>query len=197
MKHLVAGDPAIPFSTTSVDGQMLDLTALQGQPILLNLFRYTGCPLCSLNYWYLIQRYPQWHAQGLQVVTVFDSITDDVQAFAAKQGMQFPVIADATQEIYRLYGSNTSWLGFWWGFIRHRADYAESRRRGLANSRVNGTINRMPAQFLITPDFRIETVHYGRDFGDFLPFAQIEQFLHRTTGQIASVSVVDAATEHS
>ena len=179
MKHLEAGNPAIPFSATTIDGQSWDLVALQGQPMLINLFRYTGCPLCSLSYWYLIEKYPAWHARGLQVVTVFEAKREDVQRFATKHGMPFPVIADAEHRIYRQYGADTSWWGFFWGFIRRRKNYAESRQRGLANSAINGTINRMPSQFLVTPELTIDTAHYGKDFGDFLAFEAIESFLAR------------------
>ena len=188
MKHLTSGDPAIPFRTTTIDGQAIDLAALQGRPLLLNLFRYTGCPLCSLSYWYMIEKYPMWHARGLQVITVFESQPDAVRTFAAKYSMPFSVIADPEHRIYRQYGADTSWWGFFWGFIRHRDDYAESRRRGLANSAINGTINRMPSQFLLTPELMIDTAHYGNDFGDFLAFEHIETFLARYEKTPASTS---------
>ncbi len=191
VNRVKVGELARPFSVTALDGSLVDLATVKGHPTLVNLFRYTGCPLCSLNYWYLIQRYPVWHAQGLQVLTIFDSSPADVQTFVAKHGMPFPVIADPEQALYRLYGSQTSWWGFWWGFVRRWRNYAEARQRGLAQSAVNGTINRMPAQFLLTPELVVARAYYGQDFGDFLPAAHIEQWLARYSEAGATVSHSD------
>jgi hypothetical protein len=37
--------------------------------------------------------------------------------------------------------------------------------------------DRLPAEFLIDPDQRIEIAHYGKDIGDFLPLETLERHL--------------------
>ena len=65
-----------------------------------------------------------------------------------------------------------------------RSVYREARRRGLGDWRLlagffamDGRKFRMPADFLLGPDLRIRSAHYGRDSGDFLMFSELESAL--------------------
>jgi hypothetical protein len=42
---------------------------------------------------------------------------------------------------------------------------------------MDGVFGRKPADFLLSPDLRIQSTYYGRDAGDFMPFAEIDRFL--------------------
>ena len=56
--------------------------------------------------------------------------------------------------------ARSMWHGFWGGAAWQMA--------------------KMPADFLITPDGRIEVAHYGADIGDRLPLAEVDAFLARS-----------------
>jgi hypothetical protein len=40
---------------------------------------------------------------------------------------------------------------------------------------------KMPADFLIAPDGRIEVAHYGVDIGDHVPLDEVDAFLARSS----------------
>jgi hypothetical protein len=42
---------------------------------------------------------------------------------------------------------------------------------------MDGKKSRMPADFLLSPDRRIRSAHYGRASGDYLMFCELEQAL--------------------
>src|SRR5262245_66529846 len=67
--------------------------------------------------------------------------------------------------------------------MTRRSVYQEARQRGLGIWQLlrgfvamDGNRFRMPADFLIGPDMTIQKVHYGRDSGDFLGFAELDAF---------------------
>ena len=165
---LKAGEIAPHFLMKDTSGQMIDLAHYRGSRTMLSFFRYTGCPLCNLRFWYLTQRYPHYRAQGLRIISVFESSQADTRDFASKFASPFPIIADPKRELYKLYKLETSWTGFVRGFLLRGAAFEEAQSRGLAKWNINGTAQRMPADFLLNPDQTIATAYYGKDMGDFL-----------------------------
>ena len=178
---LKAGEIAPHFLMKDTSGQMIDLAHYRGSRTMLSFFRYTGCPLCNLRFWYLTQRYPHYRAQGLRIISVFESSQADTRDFASKFASPFPIIADPKRELYKLYKLETSWTGFVRGFLLRGAAFEEAQSRGLAKWNINGTAQRMPADFLLNPDQTIATAYYGKDMGDFLQLTQIDDFLSQST----------------
>ena len=178
---LKAGEIAPHFLMKDTSGQMIDLAHYRGSRTMLSFFRYTGCPLCNLRFWYLTQRYPHYRAQGLRIISVFESSQADTRDFASKFASPFPIIADPKRELYKLYKLETSWTGFVRGFLLRGAAFEEAQSRGLAKWNINGTAQRMPADFLLNPDQTIATAYYGKDMGDFLHLTQIDDFLSQST----------------
>ena len=178
---LKAGEIAPHFLMKDTSGQMIDLAHYRGSRTMLSFFRYTGCPLCNLRFWYLTQRYPHYRAQGLRIISVFESSQADTRDFASKFASPFPIIADPKRELYKLYKLETSWTGFVRGFLLRGAAFEEAQSRGLAKWNINGTAQRMPADFLLNPNQTIATAYYGKDMGDFLQLTQIDDFLSQST----------------
>src|SRR5262249_44469614 len=71
-----------------------------------------------------------------------------------------------------------------WGVIKARLTrgsvYREAARKRIGGNpyynikHMDGSFNRMPADFIIGPDMRIRFAHYGRDAGDFAMFSQLD-----------------------
>ena len=181
---LKAGEIAPHFLMKDTSGQMIDLAHYRGSRTMLSFFRYTGCPLCNLRFWYLTQRYPHYRAQGLRIISVFESSQADTRDFASKFASPFPIIADPKRELYKLYKLETSWTGFVRGFLLRGAAFEEAQSRGLAKWNINGTAQRMPADFLLNPDQTIATAYYGKDMGDFLQLTQIDDFLDQSATMV-------------
>lgn len=164
-------------------GRSLALRDLAGSRVLLSFYRSAVCPLCNLRLLYLTDRYDDYRRRGLRVVAFFESSTEYVRRYLEQRRPPFPIIPDLERRYYGLYGLESSL----WGAIKARlfrgGDYRMAARRGVGASmwenirEFDGYLGRRPADFLIAPDQRIAGTYYGRDAGDFMPFAQIERFL--------------------
>jgi peroxiredoxin len=170
------GQPAPPFAVRDVFDQPVELAAFRGQRLLLSFYRYAGCPLCNLRLGQLVRRWPSWREHGLRLVGVYQSSRDTLREHVARGDVPFPLVADPGQALYRLYGLERSW----WGVVR--GVFSARFLRGLLSGGVpsgrrEGDAARLPADFLIGPDARVEAAYYGRDIGDHLPLPRIDAWL--------------------
>jgi peroxiredoxin Q/BCP len=181
--RLRAGEAAPLFSATDIYGRPFALNRFTGRRILLSFNRSAVCPLCNLRFLYLLDNYAFYHANGLAIVAVFEAPLPVVRRYLERRRPPFPTIADPTDTFYSLYGVGRSWLGTLRARLTRGAGYREAAKQNLGGGTfkqvfgVGRAVNRMPADFLITPDLRIQTAYYGRDAGDFLSFGQIHNFI--------------------
>jgi hypothetical protein len=78
--------------------------------------------------------------------------------------------------LYRTWGVETGWAGFLVAGLRV-GTVLGAAKHGFLPGRVDGPLNRIPADFLIAPSGRLEVCYYGRDAGDHLPMERIDRFL--------------------
>lgn len=181
--RLKSGEMAPMFATTDIYGRPFALNMLAGRRILLSFNRSAVCPLCNLRFLYLLDHYAFYQAHGLAVVAIFESPTPVVRRYLDTRRPPFPTIADPTDSIYGLYGVQRSWLGTLRARLTRGEMYREAAKHNLGGNtftQVFGAgraVNRMPADFLIDRDLRIQTAYFGHDAGDFLSFGQIHQFI--------------------
>src|ERR1041385_6197495 len=90
---LTSGTPAPIFQVEDIFGQSVDLKAYVGKPVLLSFFRNVACAICNLQVHKLIRKYPDFHAQGLEIIAVFESPRSSVLEYMSKQDAPFPIIA--------------------------------------------------------------------------------------------------------
>jgi len=117
--------------------------------------------------WHLSRRAPAYRRWGLEIVAFFESSPTQTRRYLDRLRPPFPLVADLGRRAYTRYGLEASWLGTVRGTLR-RSVYREPRRRGLGDWRLlpglqalEGAKCRLPADFLIGPDQRIRTAHYG------------------------------------
>lgn len=181
--QLKAGDMAPLFTTTDSYERPFALDMLAGRRILLSFYRSAVCPLCNLRFLYLLDHYTFYQAHGLAVVAIFESPAQVVRRYLEQRRPPFPTIADPSDAIYSRYSVGRSWLGTLRARLTRGAMYREAAKQNLGGNtfkQVFGAgraVNRMPADFLLGPDLRIQSAYYGRDAGDFLSFGQIHQFI--------------------
>jgi hypothetical protein len=149
---------------------------------MLAFHRSAVCPLCNVRLSHLIYRYPQYQAQGMNVIALFESSLENAREYLDRLQSPFPIVADPRRQVYTLYGLETSWLGTARGTLR-RAVYREARQRHLGIApllpgffAMDGRKFRMPAEFLLGPDLRVQRAFYAKDSGDFLPFSELDHF---------------------
>jgi peroxiredoxin len=108
----VAGRAAPDFLLPSIEGTPLQLSDLQGKPVLVN-FWATWCVSCRAEMPELIQTYETHRADGLVVLGVNLREADDrVGDFASEFGVSYPLLMDHSGEVARTWriGGPTSGL---------------------------------------------------------------------------------------
>ena len=172
--RLEPGQPAVPFTATTIDGAAVSLDQFAGRAVLLMFFRYGSCPMCNLRLRDFAKEYPRLRDRGLTVLAFFHSPAHSVRAHAGRRQYPFPLIADPELRVYRQYGVETSWPRLLLSMARARfyVDLFRSLLHGFWGG-FAWQMAKMPADFLIGPDGRLVATHYGRDIGDHLPVAQV------------------------
>jgi tetratricopeptide (TPR) repeat protein/peroxiredoxin len=113
---LLAPVAAPDFTVPDFNGKTRTLSALQGKPVLLNLWA-AGSASCQDDLKLFNRLHTRWAAQGLQLVTVnVDNATDanKVRAFASDEHFLFPIV-QGTDDLAGIYNLLYRYL-----FDRHR-----------------------------------------------------------------------------
>lgn len=173
-ERLRAGEAAPKFQADVWTGARLDLARYRGRRLWLAFFRYASCPLCNLRVHEMIQRYGEFQRLGLELVAVFQSPKESIARYVGKQQPPFPLLADPEEELYRLYRLESS-LG---GFVtpRNLPSLAKALKLGFLPGRMEATVTRVPADFLIDADGVIREAFYGERIGDHIPLETVLRF---------------------
>ena len=179
---LTVGSIAPQFSTEDIFGNPLSLEDYAGQALLLSFFRNGACAICNLQVHKLIQKYPEYHEHGLEIIAVFESPRESVLANVQKQDVPFTLIADPDARLYKLYGVENSEEKVMASPNPERRNriIEEAAAIGYQLIKEDGqNFFRMPADFLIGPDQHIQTAFYSEDIGEHISFETIEHFLRQ------------------
>ncbi|MBZ0319297.1 MAG: redoxin domain-containing protein [Anaerolineae bacterium] len=178
--RLTVGSTAPDFRTEATTGEMIDLKHYRGKPLLLSFFRNGACALCNLRVHQLIEKYPTYHAQGLEMLAVFESPHSSILEYVGKQDAPFPIIADPTAALYQLYGVEVSEekVNATMADPLGQQRIQEAAEHGFRLTPEPGSnFYRMPADFLIGPDGKIVEAYYSDLVGQHLSFEAIERHL--------------------
>ena len=175
--RLQIGNLAPAFTLPSLDGSNVSLGSLRGHKTLLAFFRHAGCPFCNLRVHQLIESYPRLERIGVQVVGVFGSSLESLRARVGQQRPPFALLADPDDAIHTLYGTHRSLLGFMASFSPAGiGNYLEGLKLGITHGSTDGEATRMPADFLIGRDLRIEAALYGGHASEHISIKALEQW---------------------
>ncbi len=171
---LDVGDIAPMFTLPALDGTAFSLGALRGKRTLLVFFRFAGCPFCNLHIHRLIEANDRLVRAGVQIVGVFGSSVQGLQERVGLQKPPFPLLADPDDAIHELYGTRRSLSGM---FVPGMLSIVlESRKLGISPGSSDGEATRMPADFLIGPDLRVEHAHYASHAAQHIGLDTIERW---------------------
>lgn len=100
-----AGFPAPDFTLTALDGAQVTLAAQRGQVVLLNIWA-SWCGPCQAEMPAIQRLYAAEAGRGLQILAVNSTVQDSAEAaraFAADNGLTFPILLDADGAVTRAY----------------------------------------------------------------------------------------------
>ncbi len=99
------GSRAPDFSLQTLDGGVLQLSGLYGQPFLISYWA-TWCGPCMNELGILGRIYAEYQGQGLKIITI-NAIEQDnlsqVQQTVMEKGINFPVLLDTGEQFARSY----------------------------------------------------------------------------------------------
>ncbi len=175
--RLRAGESAQPFEVTDIFGGRINLRDFEGQKLMLSFYRYASCPLCNLRVHQLASRFDEFKANNLNLLAFFQSPQASIAKYVGRQDVPFPIVADPEREVYRQYGVESSWAGFFMAGVTKLPHLIKASLKGFLPGKMEGKTALVPADFLIGPDLKIEVVYYGHDIGDHLPMEAIDAWL--------------------
>lgn len=176
---LKTGDSVIPFQLPAIDNSQFELGSLQGKRYMLSFFRFASCPFCNLRMHQLVSQYHQLD-RDFNIVAVFDSPLDNLQAHASRHQSPFPVLADTNNTCYHAYGIEHSVAGVAKGMLLRMPQLLYGMLvKGYLPFKIKGSLTTMPADFLVDEQGIIQTAYYGQDEGDHLDFNQVKAFANK------------------
>jgi len=114
------GSPAANFELEATSGKTIQLSDMEGKPVLLN-FWATWCGPCQVEM-PLIEEYYERYGPNLEVLAInYDEPIGEIQPYVKKLRLTFPVLLDPggkTADLYQVIGFPTSYFIDREGFVR-------------------------------------------------------------------------------
>lgn len=173
--RLQAGDPCHNFFMRTIDDHIVETGDFRGKKIWLAFYRYAGCPVCATHFAQVIEAKPYLEEVGITFIAVYDCHVINVPPWIRKNaGDRLRVVADNTQALHAKFGSNKSWAGLFntQSFIaRVKAGF-----EGYFEQNIDGSLNLMPAHFLIDENGTVAYAHYAAHPGDHINWKVVRDF---------------------
>lgn len=93
------------FTLNTIEGEIITLSTLREQAVLVNLWA-TWCPPCRAEMPAIQKLYDEYKDQGFDVLAINMTYQDDFSAispFVQENGLTFPILIDQTGEVARKY----------------------------------------------------------------------------------------------
>lgn len=162
---LKPGDRAPDFSAETAHHGGLELSDFANDTLLLQFYRFAGCPVCNLSLRTYAKRHADLAGAGIWVVAVFHSGAASLREHVRVKVLPFPLLADPDKTIYQRYGVESSVAAMRSPKVIGKALRAVSL--GYLPGKVEGGGNGLPADFLIEQGV-VRHAHYGTHAADTL-----------------------------
>jgi thioredoxin-dependent peroxiredoxin len=103
--RLAPGDLAPDFTLPTADGGEVTLSGLRGQHVIVYFYPAAMTPGCSTQACDFRDSLQSLSAQGYTVVGVSPDPVDRLAAFAAQDGLTFPLASDVEKKTLEAYGA--------------------------------------------------------------------------------------------
>ena len=157
------GDVVPTLSLRNIHGVEVNIPDTKSKWVHLQFRRFAACPICNLHLQSFLERYKEIEAAGIHEVVLFHSPSTSLLTYQGK--FPFDVVGDPEKKYYAEFGVGSSVFSIldvraWPAIIKGNS--AKEKPTGDPEGGALG----LPADFLISPDGKIFTSHYGRHSND-------------------------------
>jgi peroxiredoxin len=99
------GDTAPDFELPGTAGRSYTLSEYRGQPVVVVFYPGDNTPVCTKQLTSYTENIGQFADVGAQVLAISPQSVESHEAFAAKHGFTFPLLADTDKKVAGLYGT--------------------------------------------------------------------------------------------
>jgi thioredoxin-dependent peroxiredoxin len=137
-QRLEAGDPAPDFSLPDADGNVVSLSDLRGQRVIIYFYPAAMTPGCTKQACDFRDSLASLAAAGLAVLGISPDSPAKLARFRDKEGLNFPLLSDSDRSVLEAYGA-----------------YGEKTMYGRT------TMGVIRSTFVVGPDGKLEQAQYG------------------------------------
>jgi peroxiredoxin Q/BCP len=101
---LQAGDQAPDFELPDQNGDLVSLSDLRGQTVVLYFYPRADTPGCTTQACGIRDRRAEYDEAGARVIGISPDEVGDLEKFAGKYGLDFTLLADADHAVAEAYG---------------------------------------------------------------------------------------------
>lgn len=107
VKPAEVGDKAPEFHRSDIDGNAVELSDWQGQPIIIRFWE-TDCPFCKADTPVFVDFYNQYKDDGLKMIYIgshFENLKD-IRSFVKQFNLDFHVMTDPEARLAKMFSIN-------------------------------------------------------------------------------------------
>jgi len=180
MHRLSSGDKIPKLTGQALSGQEISLSDYSGAPLILSFYRYAGCQLCNLRMHDFIKKYKKsYEPAGINAIAVFQSPIDKMNKYTSEHDAPFEIISDPDYLWYDAFGLENSWAGLLKAMFKPKP-FLRSVAKGYSRVDPDGSMNRLPADFLINEKGIIDVAFYSKDVSEHIPFKTISKWINQS-----------------
>ena len=173
--RLKPGDKIEELSLMSIDGKEFNIKDIKDKKIFITFYRFASCPFCNLRINEIVKRYNEF-GDDFEMVAVFDSPLDNLIKQTKHHNAPFWILADEKYHYFEKFSVEKSFLKFLKGTIVRFHKLIIASLKGYVPLTFKGSVSTIPVDILIDENGKIDTIYYGRDTSDHLPFSKIKAF---------------------
>ena len=178
-----AGDKLPELVLTDAFGVTVNTHELLGHKILITFNRYVSCPLCNFRTHELLENYDSLKHRGLIFISFYESGKETLTEYATKEEIPFVMVPDPTQQFYKQFKIQRSWVKTIIGrFTLYNEKHEPGEKYFNQDYERDGHLNRIGADFLVNENGIIQKVYYGKYVGDHIDINEILNWVN--TGNI-------------
>lgn len=174
-QKLKIGDKSPDFQVIDTDDDTIKLSNYKGQKVFVVFFRYAGCPVCNFRVHEIIENYDSISSKGYKIIAIYESNNVTLKEYLSETPVPFSIIGDPKLKLYKEYGVQKSFLKMLGSAFKKQPMQAMKKGGKLFSKKHkrDGSLSRIPADFLVDENGILTTVHYGTNIGDHLPLIEI------------------------